>query len=591
MSQAEAMPEEGSAPGVALLMGTLLKTRHVRYGLIALWALALGATVGWLLAASWFAATLAAGMLRSWTEAWIAKRAQRTLGWEFTLVAVVTGAFWAAAPLMAWFAGKPFGQGLAMAMLASGYFLVFTQLRYAPLQALTVSSPYTVVAAIIAARAWGTPAFWPFLAALPFLWSVMAVHMLLSNVMQGELKEASTGQERLIAELAKMRDQAEAANAAKSAFLATMSHEIRTPLNGVLGMAQAMSRDDLPKLQRQRLDVISAAGETLLILLNDILDLSRIEAGRIDLEDGVVDLEEMAKALSAAFGVQAADKDVYLGVQLAEEAKGLWAGDPTRVRQVLFNLIGNAIKFTASGYVYLNIGASDGEVVMEVRDTGPGIAKDRLGQLFHKFVQEDASTTRRFGGSGLGLSICRDLCELMGGSIIAESELGKGSRFIVRLPLKRAQDVQKALTAEPTEPMMDAGALRILAAEDNATNRLVLTTLLSQIGADVDVVCDGKEAVEAFESGQWDVILMDVHMPNMDGLAATQAIRQIEALRGGVRTPIIALTANAMAHHRAEYIKGGMDAMVAKPVKLTELIAAIEQVINEPSADQAEAAA
>jgi signal transduction histidine kinase/ActR/RegA family two-component response regulator len=579
MSQPVASAKDIGSPIGGVLIGTLLKTRNVRYGLISLWAVGLGVTVGWTLAASWYAATLAAGILRSWCEAWLAKRSNRTLGWEFTLVAVVTGAFWAGAPLMAWFSGKPFGEGLAMTMLASGYFLVFTQLRYAPTQALATSSPYTVVAAVIAARAWGTPQFWPFVATLPFLWAVMAVHMLLSNMMQSELKDSSADQERLIAELAKMRDEAEAANAAKSAFLATMSHEIRTPLNGVLGMAQAMSRDQLPKLQRQRLDVISAAGETLLILLNDILDLSRIEAGRLELEDGVVDLEEMARALGAAFEVQAADKDLYLGIQVADEAKGLWSGDPTRIRQILFNLIGNAIKFTASGYVFLTIGRTDETLVMEVRDSGPGIAKDRLGQLFNKFVQEDASTTRRFGGSGLGLSICRDLSELMGGTITAESQLGKGSRFIVRLPLSRAAADDRKPTAAEDDVLPDAASLRILAAEDNATNRLVLSTLLAQIGADVDVVCDGKEAVEAFESGVWDIILMDVHMPNMDGLAATQAIRQIEGLRGGMRTPIIALTANAMAHHRAEYAKAGMDAMVAKPVKLTELISAIQDVL------------
>jgi CheY-like chemotaxis protein len=420
----------------------------------------------------------------------------------------------------------------------------------------------------------------------------MAVHMLLSTVMSGELKEANADQERLIAELAAMRDEAEAANAAKSAFLATMSHEIRTPLNGVLGMAQAMSRDQLPKTQRQRLDVISAAGETLLILLNDILDLSRIEAGRLELEDGVVDLEEMANALKAAFDVQAADKDLYLGILVTPEAQGKWRGDPTRIRQILFNLIGNAIKFTASGYVYLAIGCSDGQLVMEVRDTGPGIAQDRLGQLFNKFVQEDASTTRRFGGSGLGLSICRELAELMGGTIVAESELGKGSRFILRLPLiaANAQAIEAA-NAPDEVGLTDAGSLRILAAEDNPTNRLVLSTLLSQVGADVDVVCDGKEAVEAFEAGDWDLILMDVHMPNMDGMAATKAIRQIEGLRGGRRTPIIALTANAMAHHKAEYIECGMDTMVAKPVKLTELIIAMETVMLEGPEQGAEAAA
>jgi signal transduction histidine kinase/CheY-like chemotaxis protein len=591
MSQSVSESGEASAPSTALLIGTLLKTRHVRYGLIALWAVGLGATAGWILALAWFVAAIGAGLARSWTEAWIARRSRKALGWDFTVVALVTGAFWAIAPLIAWFSGHSFGHALAMAMLASGYFLVFTQFRYAPLQALAVSSPYSAVVALIAVRAWGTPDFWPFLATLPFLWSVMAVHMLLSFLMESELKSASEGQDRLIAELAQMRDQAEAANAAKSAFLATMSHEIRTPLNGVLGMAQAMSRDQLPKLQRQRLDVITAAGETLLVLLNDILDLSRIEAGRLDLEDGLVDIGELSGSLKAAFDVQAAEKDIYLGIEVSQEALIPWSGDPTRVRQILFNLIGNALKFTASGYVFLNVAVIDKVLVMEVRDTGPGIAADRLGQLFNKFVQEDASTTRRFGGSGLGLSICRDLAELMGGTIYAESEIDQGSRFIVRLPLKPAPEQPKLEAAPEAAGLTDAETLRILAAEDNATNRLVLSTLLGQIGADVDVVCDGKEAVEAFESGDWDLILMDVHMPVMDGLAATRAIRQIEGLSGRARTPIIALTANAMAHHRAEYAQCGMDAMVAKPVKLTELIAAMEEAMAGQSDAAAQAVA
>jgi hypothetical protein len=220
MSQSVAPTGDAGSPGGALVFGTLLKTRNVRYVLIGLWTLGLGPTVGWLYAMAWFGATIAAGMVRSWTEAWLAQRSERALGWEFTLVAVAAGSFWAVAPLMAWYSGGFFGQGLAMAMLASGYFLVFTQLRYAPLQAMTVSAPYTVVAAVIAARAWGTPVFWPFVAALPFLWSVMAVHMLLSTVMSGELKEANADQERLIAELAAMRDEAEAAGRGQPTGLA-----------------------------------------------------------------------------------------------------------------------------------------------------------------------------------------------------------------------------------------------------------------------------------------------------------------------------------------------------------------------------------
>jgi two-component system, sensor histidine kinase len=578
----------------AMLIAALLKTRHVRYGLIALWGVGLAATTGLKVATVWFVATTLAATVRTWAETRIAARADKRLGWGFTTMALVTGAFWAGAPLLAWFSHHPFGHSLAMTMLACGYFLVFTQFRNQFMQALTVSSPYTAATLVIAIQSFGTPFFWPFMAAMPFLWSVLAVHVMLSALMQDELKAAGVAQAKLIEELAQTRDHAEAANAAKSAFLATMSHEIRTPLNGVLGMAQAMARDPLPKIQRQRLDVISSAGETLLVLLNDILDLSRIEAGRLELEDGHVVIGELATGLKAAFEVQAAEKDLYLDVQVAPDALKTWRGDPTRVRQILFNLMANAVKFTEFGHVVLTIAYREGELIMEVRDSGPGIPAERLGQLFNKFVQADASTTRKFGGSGLGLSICRDLADLMGGSIHAESKVGKGSRFIVRLPLREAsveESQAQGAGEDENSPLNDGATVRILAAEDNATNRLVLTTLLAQLGLEVDVVCDGNEAVEAFEAQDWDVILMDVHMPNLDGLGATRRIREIEASQGRRRTPIIALTANAMAHHRAEYRECGMDAMVAKPVKLTELIAGIEGVLTAEATLAADAQA
>jgi two-component system, sensor histidine kinase len=593
MSPTSIERETANSSNGAMLIAALLKTRHVRYGLIALWAIGLSATTGFKVAALWFAATTLAATVRTWAESRVAARTDKRLGWGFTTMALATGAFWAAAPLLAWFSGNPFGHSLAMMMLACGYFLVFTQFRNQFVQALTVSSPYTAATLVIAIMSVGTEFFWPFMASMPFLWSVLAVHVMLSALMQDELRAAGKAQEQLIEELAQTRDHAEAANAAKSAFLATMSHEIRTPLNGVLGMAQAMARDPLPKVQRQRLDVISSAGETLLVLLNDILDLSRIEAGRLELEDGHVVIGELATGLKAAFEVQAAEKDLYLGVQVSPDALKTWRGDPTRVRQILFNLMANAVKFTDAGHVILTIGHIDGELIMEVRDSGPGIPEDRLGLLFNKFVQADASTTRKFGGSGLGLSICRDLADLMGGAIHAESKVGKGSRFIVRLPLQEAavEESQAQSGQDEASPLSDGASLRILAAEDNATNRLVLTTLLSQLGLEVDVVCDGNEAVEAFETQDWDVILMDVHMPNLDGLGATRRIREIEAARGSKRTPIIALTANAMAHHRAEYRECGMDAMVAKPVKLAELITGIEGVLTAEATLAADARA
>jgi len=352
-----------------------------------------------------------------------------------------------------------------------------------------------------------------------------------------------------------------------------MSHEIRTPLNGVIGMAQAMARDDLPPLQRDRLAVIRQSGEVLLVLLDDLLDLSRIEAGRMHLEDGVVDVDGLARHAQETFMALSRDKSLYFVAEVRPAARGLWRGDPLRVRQILNNLVSNAAKFTAAGSVQMTVDHDGEHLVLEVADTGPGIAPDRLDVLFEKFVQADASTTRRHGGSGLGLAICRELARLMGGEISVLSRLGQGSRFTVRLPLAKL-DAPPAVAPRSPANAATAG-LKVLAAEDNATNQLVLTTLLAQLGMEVRLVENGALAVEATASDRWDVVLMDVQMPVMDGLAATREIRAREAAEGLARTPILAVTANAMSHQVAEYLAAGMDGIVAKPIQFNDLVSAI----------------
>ncbi|WP_340645516.1 ATP-binding protein [Phenylobacterium sp.] len=403
-----------------------------------------------------------------------------------------------------------------------------------------------------------------------------------------DLKESEEQLRELNVTLERARDDANAANDAKSAFLATMSHEIRTPLNGVLGMAQAMARDELPTIQRERLTVIRQAGETLLALLNDLLDLSRIEAGRLELEDSTIDIEKLVQGAHATFTTLATEKDVSFAVTLTPGARGVWAGDPTRVRQIIYNLVSNAVKFTDRGEVSVDVSVAHPHLVFKVSDTGPGIAAERLGALFQKFVQEDTSTTRRFGGSGLGLAICRELATLMGGDIEAASVPGQGSVFTVRLPLSRIGDADgQGVRDEAFEapPLRDGSALRILAAEDNPMNQLVLRTLLAQVGVEVTCVDNGELAVAAAATGDWDAILMDVQMPVMDGPTATRLIREWELAEGHRRTPIIALTANAMAHHAAEYTAAGMDILVPKPLELERLLIAIQTVLDEADAD------
>ncbi|CAN5196668.1 hypothetical protein BH11PSE2_BH11PSE2_09480 [soil metagenome] len=382
--------------------------------------------------------------------------------------------------------------------------------------------------------------------------------------------------------MAEAKAAAEAANVAKSAFLATMSHEIRTPLNGVLGMAQAMACDALGEMQRARLDVIRQSGESLLAILNDILDLSKIEAGKLDLEEIEFDLADIARGAHAAFTTLANKGGLSFALEV-DEAKGVYLGDPTRLRQILYNLISNALKFTEQGEIRVKASYDEAGLTLVVVDSGIGMTPEVQASLFAKFVQADASTTRRFGGTGLGLAICRELAELMGGSICVESELGVGSTFKVVLPLPRVGEGRdqslEVVSVEPNAPA-ETLSLRVLAAEDNSVNQLVLKTLLHQVGIDPIIVENGALCVEAWESGAFDVVLMDVQMPVMDGLYATRAIRAREAARGLARTPIIALTANAMSHQLAEYRAVGMDGHVTKPISAAKLFEALEQALS-----------
>jgi len=412
---------------------------------------------------------------------------------------------------------------------------------------------------------------------------------LVNETLEARVAERTAELTTAIIDLEDATRRAEGASQAKSAFLATISHEIRTPLNGMLGMVQAMVADDPPERQKARLEIARQCGETLLATLNDVLDLSKIESGKLELEEIDFDLEDLARGPHATFTELANRKGLSFNLCVDANARGTYRGDATRVRQILHNLISNAIKFTDEGEVRVALSWADGALCLRVSDSGIGIEAAHMSALFEKFTQADASTTRRFGGTGLGLSICRDLAHLMGGTITAESRPEGGATFLVRLPLARGLGVVPAPPAHiAANRETSALALRVLAAEDNPINQLVLKTLLQQVGVEPVLVENGALAVEAWEQTEWDVILMDSQMPVLDGVSATRRIRAGEAAQGRRRTPIIALTANVLSHQVADYIAAGMDGFVAKPVQIAQLFQALENVMDE-SASQADA--
>ena len=381
---------------------------------------------------------------------------------------------------------------------------------------------------------------------------------------------------------------AEAASRAKSDFLANMSHEVRTPLNGVIGIVDALSRTALDPAQTEMVNLIRASGVTLERLVSDILDVSKIEAGELTLETRPFDLDEALDAPLDVMRVRADEKGLRFDVIRDDEARGVFVGDSTRIRQVIGNLLSNAVKFTHQGGVSVRIALDEDHdslthLIVDIQDTGVGFNAEHAPRLFDRFSQADATITRRFGGTGLGLSICRALVEMMGGRITAESTPGQGSRFRIEIPLARSTSLsdyvagERARAAEVPAPMH---TIRVLLAEDHPTNQRVVQLILAGHPVELITVEDGAQAVAAFQAGSFDVILMDMQMPGMDGLTATRMIRELEATRAAnIHTPIIMLSANAMAQHREQAIQAGADIHVPKPITAASLLAGIQSVL------------
>ena len=402
-----------------------------------------------------------------------------------------------------------------------------------------------------------------------------------------QLAQAMSEKDDLVEQLGKSKEKAELASRTKSEFLANMSHEIRTPLNGVLGMLQVLEMENPTAGQKECITIAIQSANRLTRLLSDILDISRIEAGKLQVVEAEFDVFKTKESIRETFALEARNKGIQLKFQRGQDLPLRCIGDEARLRQILFNLVGNAIKFTSKGEVRVEatlLPVSKGSlrrVLITVSDTGIGISEESLKEVFEPFVQAEESYARRFQGAGLGLSIVRKLVDLLGGTIAIDSTVGKGTTFYLSIPFKFPQEARpEAERQAAAEGASRERPCRILLAEDDTVSAFAGRRLLEKAGYSVTVAENGREAVQLLEKQDFDLILMDIQMPVMDGVETSRAIRGADNLGAKARIPIVAMTAYTMTGDREKFLAAGMDEYIAKPVERGALMGAIERVME-----------
>lgn len=471
-------------------------------------------------------------------------------------------AVWSFTACLLWTYGS---SGLRFAALILMFGLLVEGIKYASVSRtmLLVLAPPPFAALVFAAL---TSQHWK-------AWELVVVAVVIGGVFAFTMDAVRLLRQNAQA-LERAQAQAQEANRSKSAFVAMMSHELRTPMNGVLGLAHALGETRLDAKQAEYVQMIIQSGDSLMTILNDILDLSKIEAGKLELEIAPFDVRGLAGQIRLLWSETARAKGIDLAVEVDPATPAWLLGDAARVRQILLNLVSNALKFTLAGRVLIRVAPAGGEVILSVADTGVGLSAEQRARLFSPFAQGDRSTARRFGGTGLGLAICRHLAALMDGSIGVESEPGVGSTFTVRLALPATEAPSEAGRETAATPALTG--LRVLVVDDNTVNQVVARAVLEAAGVEVVTVGDGRAALARLGAEPFDMVLMDVHMPVMDGV---EAVRRIRAGEGGrADMPIVALTADAMVGDAERLVAQGFDDAHPKPIAPAGLLATVARL-------------